>query len=487
MQSKAVLQSAAEKTLSKATRDSPSVIEKALKRQSATSCTSLAPLTTSRKSLSSPSGLHGGKRATLVAHLALNSTLMTPSMAKIAGKDKVVELNGAPTPAAFEVGGKNNNIVIRSTSQLVHKGWRIVAIDGQKLEPGASAAASMLAAARKRPKYSVTFRMGEEEDEEALAKAAEVAALLEQEKAAAAAAAACAAASAAAAAEAEEAARKKTLADAEAKKKAAAAAEAAAAAAAEAKQKAAEEAERQKKVEEELKAQRKVVEKELEKAVGLPPREKIADPQQALLQALTQAFSQPPKVEKKKTGPCDKCDGPHHEDDCPYFKKKREEHKDAWDKYGKEGGGEDEGDGKVVVKNAKLVPQPGDGSCLFHSLAYGLRSISADALRAEIADYIASHPETSVAGNPIKDWVLWDSGTDVKTYAGTMRSGSRWGGAVELAVCAQLKSVCVHVYERGSRGFARISAFGDAASSGSGRRIVNLHYGGRVHYDALEL
>ena len=79
---------------------------------------------------------------------------------------------------------------------------------------------------------------------------------------------------------------------------------------------------------------------------------------------------------KKKTGPCDKCDGPHHEDDCPYFKgRKRENHKDATMNYGKKGSVSSAD--VVIVKSARVVPQPGDGSCLYHSLSYGLTGTAA--------------------------------------------------------------------------------------------------------------
>ena len=39
----------------------------------------------------------------------------------------------------------------------------------------------------------------------------------------------------------------------------------------------------------------------------------------------------------------------------------------------------------------------------------------------------------------VKDWVMWDSGMDTANYAKGMRTGSQWGGAVELAVCAKVK------------------------------------------------
>merc|ERR1712228_1152402 len=99
---------------------------------------------------------------------------------------------------------------------------------------------------------------------------------------------------------------------------------------------------------------------------ALPPKGDVGDPQQALLFALTGA-QQP----VKKTGPCDKCDGPHHADDCPHFKKARDDHADAWQSYGKKS--EVTSDAKEeILKNAQVVAQPGDGSCLFHSLAFGL-------------------------------------------------------------------------------------------------------------------
>merc|ERR1712181_184880 len=149
----------------------------------------------------------------------------------------------------------------------------------------------------------------------------------------------------------------------------------------------------------------------------------------------------------------------------------RDKHNDAWQNYGKEGA-KSESNNWPVLKHARVVPQPGDGSCLFHSLSHGLRSTNASKLRAEIADYIAANPNSTVADNPIKDWVLWDT-------------GSQWGGAVELAVCAKVKRMHVHVYERGQGGFRRISSFEGDVGSGAG--VINLLYGGRVHYDALEV
>ena len=77
---------------------------------------------------------------------------------------------------------------------------------------------------------------------------------------------------------------------------------------------------------------------------------------------------------------CDKCDGSHRTDDCPYFKGERDDHPDASGVAVTDGGdggaaptpaklGGDSGN--TYVSAAEVVRQLGDGLCLFHSLAFG--------------------------------------------------------------------------------------------------------------------
>ena len=61
--------------------------------------------------------------------------------------------------------------------------------------------------------------------------------------------------------------------------------------------------------------------------------------------------------------------------------------------------------------------------------------------RREIADFVAANPEAEIAETPLRDWVLWDSNTSVARYADRMRTGSQWGGAIEMAVCARVRKV----------------------------------------------
>jgi hypothetical protein len=234
------------------------------------------------------------------------------------------------------------------------------------------------------------------------------------------------------------------------------------------------------------------------------------------LQALLEAFAvPPPQPAVEDQGPCDKhgqressprplsasacgrgagltrcaprcrCDGPHATARCPYFKKSRDDHEDATRNLGrKAGGGGDDGgdDGNVVLRGARVVPQPGDGSCLFHSLAsqIGGKDVDADALRDQSAAFVAGSPDERVAGTPVRDWIRWESGMEPAAYAQRMRRAGQWGGAIELAVIAHLRGVVVEVYERdGGTSFRLISAFG------RGEKAVRLLYSGRVHYDAI--
>ena len=45
---------------------------------------------------------------------------------------------------------------------------------------------------------------------------------------------------------------------------------------------------------------------------------------------------------------------------------------------------------------------------------------TASSLRREIANFIASNPNLEIADTPLYDWVKWDSGTSVQTYASRM-------------------------------------------------------------------
>jgi len=183
---------------------------------------------------------------------------------------------------------------------------------------------------------------------------------------------------------------------------------------------------------------------------------------------------------------CDKCDGKHPTALCPWFKKAREKHKDADPATAKRQLGMSSGPPEILSSGSvRVVRQPGDGSCLFHSLCYGLKDGStASALRRQVASFIEANPNLEISDSPLKEWVLWDSGSSVAAYCRRMSQGGVWGGGIEMAAISHLKRCNVFVYQLSGAGYKRISSF---ESQPDARKIVRVLYGGGVHYDALEL
>lgn len=197
--------------------------------------------------------------------------------------------------------------------------------------------------------------------------------------------------------------------------------------------------------------------------------------------AKRQAAMKAPAPDIPAGPPCDRCDGPHKTAQCPHFKGGRDDHEDATVGLGK--GGTEAADAPPVIVRARVVSQPGDGSCLFHSLGHFLRE-DQSSLRAVVTKFIESNPDASIAGTALRKWIFWDSGLDVRQYAARMRTQGTWGGALEMAIIADVRGVAVHVYERAGAGlFKQIATFGDEGAEAS----AHVVYGGRVHYDALDL
>jgi len=194
--------------------------------------------------------------------------------------------------------------------------------------------------------------------------------------------------------------------------------------------------------------------------------------------------SRPPRPAVCK---CDKCDGPHDTDSCPHYKKPRDKHKDAWANYGAKCPQQmGTPNSHFVLRGGRCVRQPGDGNCLFHSLCFGLndgrtRPLSAGELRGQLASFIAQHPRLDIAGDSLEEWIKWDTNSSAGNYASRMSRGG-WGGGIEMAACSLLKNVNVHVYEKRSGGFKRISCFD---CPGKASKTIHVLYQGGVHYDAL--
>lgn len=139
----------------------------------------------------------------------------------------------------------------------------------------------------------------------------------------------------------------------------------------------------------------------------------------------------------------------------------------------------------AVLRIARVVAQAGDGSCLFHSMSFGIKDGSnARTLRGEISAYIQQHPQATICETPLSEWVKWDSGISCTEYARKMKNGA-WGGGIEMACMSAIKACNVHVYKSLKLGgFKRISAF-DHPVNPELKKTIRVLYRGGVHYDAL--
>ena len=197
---------------------------------------------------------------------------------------------------------------------------------------------------------------------------------------------------------------------------------------------------------------------------------------------------------------------------CPIFTKPRgagfaENHRDSV--RGKPPSIGDVGGDNFILRSARVIPQPGDGSCLFHSLGYGMGGrANAREIRRDICNFVERNGDLVIADSPLQvgdfppslhtvlrplpvvaqpvallwqEWIKWDGGGSVSSYARRMSIGG-WGGGIEMAAFSQMKRVNVHVYEKCSSGYKRISAFNVPGAS----QTVKVLYRGGVHYDALE-
>lgn len=155
-----------------------------------------------------------------------------------------------------------------------------------------------------------------------------------------------------------------------------------------------------------------------------------------------------------------------------------------------------DGDHFVPKSAARVRTAPGDGSCLFHALIFGLHAFAFGApadhveLRRMLTDWLEENPEATVSGLPLRVWLAYDTaGRSVASYCAQMRGpGAAWGGGIEMAVYARLLGVAVHVYIRAPGGFRCISCFDApaAAPPGSGGGATSVLFDGHSHYDILD-
>ncbi|KAL2326963.1 hypothetical protein Fmac_020390 [Flemingia macrophylla] len=145
--------------------------------------------------------------------------------------------------------------------------------------------------------------------------------------------------------------------------------------------------------------------------------------------------------------------------------------------------------GKKVYTDYSVIGIPGDGRCLFRSVARGacLRSGKpppsestqrelADDLRARVADEFIKRKEET-------EWFIEG---DFDTYISQIREPHVWGGEPELFIASHVLKmpITVYMYDKDAGGLISIAEYGQEYGKENPIRVL---YHGFGHYDALEI
>uniref|UniRef100_A0A1D1Z2F4 Ubiquitin thioesterase OTU n=1 Tax=Anthurium amnicola TaxID=1678845 RepID=A0A1D1Z2F4_9ARAE len=145
--------------------------------------------------------------------------------------------------------------------------------------------------------------------------------------------------------------------------------------------------------------------------------------------------------------------------------------------------------GKKVYTDYSITGIPGDGRCLFRSVAHGaclrisqplpnenLQRELADELRARVADeFVKRRAETE-----------WFVEGDFDTYVSQMRKPHVWGGEPELLMATHVLQmpITVYMHDEDSGGLITIAEYGQEYGKENPIRVL---YHGFGHYDSLEI
>lgn len=145
--------------------------------------------------------------------------------------------------------------------------------------------------------------------------------------------------------------------------------------------------------------------------------------------------------------------------------------------------------GKKALTNYSVIGIPGDGRCMFRSVAHGacLRSGRpapnedyqrqlADELRSKVADeFIKRREETE-----------WFVEGDFDTYVSNIRESHVWGGEPELLMASHVLQmpITVYMYDKDAGGLISIAEYGEEYGKENPVRVLYHGYG---HYDALQI
>jgi hypothetical protein len=193
---------------------------------------------------------------------------------------------------------------------------------------------------------------------------------------------------------------------------------------------------------------------------------------------------------------CDKCDGIHPTDQCPWFRTKdgtartRTSHPDAVPLPQDERPPLLPNSPSVEVRG-EVEQQPEDGSCLYHSLrrgeiALGRAGRSARTIRQELAEFCRDEHDTRCSGKTLDEWLVHERGDSLTMGEYTRRQAKYgWGGSLEILSYMLLQGINVWIWVPiGGGVFRRTTCFNVPPGRQQHGRI-NLSYEGGAHYNWL--
>ncbi|XP_048142087.1 OVARIAN TUMOR DOMAIN-containing deubiquitinating enzyme 4 isoform X2 [Rhodamnia argentea] len=143
--------------------------------------------------------------------------------------------------------------------------------------------------------------------------------------------------------------------------------------------------------------------------------------------------------------------------------------------------------GKKVYSDYSVTGIPGDGRCLFRSVAHGAclrsgRPAPSESLQRELADELRG----LVADEFIKrrEETEWFVEGDFDTYVSQMRKPHVWGGEPELLMASHVlrMPITVYMYDKDAGGLISIAEYGQEYDKENPIRVL---YHGSGHYDTL--
>lgn len=145
--------------------------------------------------------------------------------------------------------------------------------------------------------------------------------------------------------------------------------------------------------------------------------------------------------------------------------------------------------GKEVLTEYSITGIPGDGRCLFRSIAHGAciregRSIPDETLQRKLADELrALVADEFIKRREETEWFIEGSFDD---YVSHIRQHHVWGGEPELLMSSHVlrMPITVYMYENVAGGLIAIAEYGQEYGKDDPIQVL---YHGFGHYDALQI